>query len=679
MGLSSAGIGSNLDVEGIVSKLMSVEQQPLLKLAKQETSYQIKLSGFGTLKGALSQFQNAVRGLSDISKFQGMRSSTSDASVASVSSTSAATPGAYSLKVTQLAQAQKLVAGGTASDSAPIGKGVISFDFGTITDAGTTYNSTTGKYGIGTTFQTGGTGIKTVTIDDTNNSLAGIRDAINKAAIGVTATIVNDGDASAPYRLALTSNVSGVEKSMKISVANTVPDTGLSALLNHDPAGVQGLSQTSTAQNAVFTVDGILVSKASNKVSDVIDGVTLNLLKENPTTATTITVERDTTAVTASVNAFVKAYNDISQTLRDAAAYNATTKTAAILNGEASVRSIESQVRAVLMAPVAGGASAFSRLSEIGVTMQKDGLLAVDSTKLSTAMTSNFADFAGLFAAAGKSSDSLVSYSSASAATMPGAYALEVTRMASKGSSAGTAPVTSLNITSSNNTLDVLLDGVSATITLTENVYGSAAELAAEIQSKINGIAAFSAAGSAVAVSESGGTLTVTSNRYGSASAFSISGGSGMANLNFVSSGPSVLGGLDVAGTINGAAATGSGQILTGAAGGDTAGLAITIDGGSTGSRGTVNFSRGYAYQFDKLSTSLLASDGPLTARTNGLDASIKSLTKSKEALGLRLGTIEKRLRAQFTALDLVISRMNSTNSFLTQQLDQLSRLSSGE
>ncbi|MDP3668539.1 MAG: flagellar filament capping protein FliD [Telluria sp.] len=679
MGLSSAGIGSNLDVEGIVSKLMSVEQQPLLKLAKQETSYQIKLSGFGTLKGALSQFQSAVRGLSDISKFQGMRSSTSDASVASVSSTSAATPGAYSLKVTQLAQTQKLVAGGTASDSAPIGKGVISFDFGTITDPGTTYNSTTGKYGVGTTFQTGGTGIKTVTIDDTNNSLAGIRDAINKAAIGVTATIVNDGGASTPYRLALTSNVSGVEKSMKISVANTAPDTGLSALLNHDPAAVQGLSQTSTAQNALFTVDGILVSKASNKVSDVIDGVTLNLLKESPTTATTITVERDTTAVTASVNAFVKAYNDISQTLRDAAAYNATTKTAAILNGEASVRSIESQVRSVLMAPVAGGASAFSRLSEIGVTMQKDGLLAVDSTKLSTAMSSNFADFAGLFAAAGKSSDSLVSYSSASAATKPGAYALEVTRMASKGSSAGTAPVTSLNITSSNNTLDVLLDGVSATITLTAKIYGSASELAAEIQSKVNGVAAFSAAGSAVAVSESTGTLTVTSNRYGSASAFSISGGSGMANLNFASSGSSVLGGLDVAGTINGAAATGSGQILTGAAGGDTAGLAITIDGGSTGSRGTVNFSRGYAYQLDKLSTSLLASDGPLTARTNGLDASIKSLTKSKEALGLRLGTIEKRLRAQFTALDLVISRMNSTNSFLTQQLDQLSRLSSGQ
>ena len=120
MGLSSAGIGSNLDVDGIVTKLMSVERQPLTKIAKKEASYQAKLSGFGTLKGALSSFQTAVNGLSDISQFQGVRISAADTAIASVSATSAAVPGAYSLKVTQLAAAQKLVATGTASDIAPI-------------------------------------------------------------------------------------------------------------------------------------------------------------------------------------------------------------------------------------------------------------------------------------------------------------------------------------------------------------------------------------------------------------------------------------------------------------------------------------------------------------------------------------------------------------------------------
>jgi len=660
VGLSSSGIGSNLDVEGIVSKLMSVERQPLTKLARQEASYQAKLSGFGILKGALSQFQSAVRGLSDLSKFQGVSVSAADATVATASATSTAIPGTYSLKVTQLAQAQKLVAAGTVSDSTAIGKGVISIDFGTT--------------GVGS-FASSGLGVKTITIDSTNNSLAGIRDAINKAAVGVTATIVNDGGA-APYRLVLTSDKTGAASSMKISVANTAPDTGLSALLNHDPAGAQTLTQTAAALDAAFTLDGVAVSKASNTVTDAIAGVTLNLLKENPTSATAITVKRETAAITTAVNAFVKAYNDINQNLTDAAAYNASTKQAAILNGEASVRAIHGQVRAVLAAPVAGGASAFTLLSQIGVTVQKDGLLAVDSSKLSSAITSNFNDFAGLFAAVGKSSDSLVAYSASTSATVPGAYAVEVTSMATKGASSGTAAA-GLTIGATNKTLEVLLNGLTATITLGEKTY-TPAELAAEVQSKINGASTFSAAGSSVSVTESGGTLTMTSNRYGSASTANITGGTGQAYLKFVTSGATVVPGLDVAGTIGGVAATGNGQVLTGAMGAASAGLAITVSGGAEGPRGTLNFSQGYAYQFDQLSTSMLSATGSLTARTDGIASSIKSLGKNQEALNARLDVIEKRYRAQFTALDLVISRMNTTSNFLTQQLDQLSNLSSG-
>ena len=672
MGLSSAGIGSNLDVEGIVAKLMSVERQPLTKLAKKEASYQAKLSGFGTLKGAFSQFQTAVHDLSDISKFQGVRASAADATIATASATPAAPPGAYALKVTQLAQAQKLVATGTASAIAPVGKGVISFDFGTV--AGGTYDPIAGKY-TGAAFTSAGSGIKTVTIDATNNSLAGIRDAINKAAVGVTATIVNDGGAS-PNRLTLTSAKTGQAASMKISVADTAPDTGLSALLNHDPAAGQALSQTATAQNANFSVDGIAVSKAINAISDVINGVTLNLLKADPLTTTVVTVARDTASVTTAVNNFVKAYNDISQNLTDAAAYNPVTKQAAILNGEASVRAMQSQVRAVLAAPVAGGASAFSRLSDIGVTLQKNGLLAVDSTKLSNATSSNFSDLAGLFAAVGKSSDSLVSYSSASINTKQGAYALTVTQLATNGSAAGTAAA-GLMIDATNNILNVSLDGLSATITLGQKTYLSAADLAAEVQSKINGEAAFSAAGSSVAVTQTGGTLTIASNRYGSASTVSVTGGNGQANLKFVTTGPTVLTGLDVAGTINGVGATGSGQVLTSGVGGPAAGLAVTVAGGALGGRGTVNYSQGYAYQFEQLSTSMLSAGGALAVRTDGIAASIKSLGKDQANLSARLAMIEKRYRAQFTALDLTVSKMNTTSTFLAQQLAQISSLSS--
>lgn len=677
MGLSSAGIGSNLDVEGIVTKLMTVEQKPLVTLNTKEASFQAKLTGFGTLKGALSSFQTAVRGLSDISKFQGVRTSVSDSTIATVSGTGAAKPATYALKVTQLAQAQKLVATGTASDITPIGNGVITFDFGTT--AGTP--DANGKYGAPTTFTSSGSGVKTVTIDPTNNSLSGIRDAINNAAIGVTATIVNDGGTS-PYRLALTSNATGKENSMKISVTDmaapdapvgTPPGTALSGLLANDPTGSQALSQTAAAQNAEFTIDGIAVSKAGNSVSDVISGLTLNLLNTNPLTATSVSVSRDTAAVSTAVNSFVKAYNDISQNLRDASAYNATTGAAAILNGEASVRTMQTQIRSVLTTPIAGGATTLSRLSEIGVTMQKDGTLAVDSGKLSSALNTNFNDFAGLFAAAGKASDSLVSYAGTSSSTMPGSYGVNITSLATKGYSVGSGAA-GLTIDSTNNTLDVKLNGISATITLTPNAYATPAALAAEIQSKINGAAAFSSTGSAASVTENNGVLTVTSNTYGATSAVTI-GGTGQANLKFDAAGANVVAGLNVAGTINGAAASGSGQVLTASAGDPSAGLSILISGGATGARGTVNYSQGYAYQFDKMTTSMLSDTGPLSSRTTGIAASIKSLAKNRADITARLATVEKRYRDEFTALDLTISKMNTTGTFLTQQLAQISNL----
>lgn len=667
MGLSSAGIGSNLDVEGIVTKLMSVEQQPMTKLATQEASYQAKLSGFGTLKGALAQFQTAVRALSDVSKFQGVNVSSADATIATASGGSTAVPGTYALKVTQLAQAQKLVAAGTASDATPIGNGVLTIDLGTITGG----TNTDGKY-TGATFTSAGSGLKTIVIDDTNNSLAGIRDAINKAAVGVTATIVNDGGTS-PFRLALTSQTTGEAAAMKISVADTSAGNNLSGLLGNDPAGVQAMTQTSAAQNAKFTIDGIAVSKPANAVTDVIGGVTLNLLKTNPDTATAVTITRDTAAVTTAVNSFVKAYNDISQNLRDADAYDATTKSASILNGEATVRSIQTQVRAVLTSSVAGGASAFSRLSEVGVTLQKDGLLAVDSTKLSTALSKNFGDFAGLFAAAGKSSDSLVNYTGFSPDTVPGAYAVNITQLATKGSTTGTSVAGTTAIDGSNNTLDVVLNGVKATITLTPKANYTAAELAAEVQSQINSVAAFTSANSSVAVTQSGGQLTITSNKYGSASSVQITGGSAQLSLALPIGGGTELAGLDVKGTINGAPATGNGQALTSDAGGPSAGLAMTVSGGALGARGTLNYSQGYAFQFDKLTTALLAPDGMLSARTDGIAASIKGIGKSRVDLTARLAATEKRYRAQFTALDMTISKMSTTSTFLTQQLSQLS------
>ncbi|MES2935511.1 MAG: flagellar filament capping protein FliD [Pseudomonadota bacterium] len=776
--LSSPGIGSNLDVNSIVTQLMAVERQPLTTIARKEASYQAKLSGFGTLKGALSQFQTSVRSLSDVSSFQKVNASIGDSTVAFASATGAALPGTYSLEVSKLAQGQKLVAAGQASTATAIGASVsstISFDFGTI--AGGVFNSTQGTY-TGAGFTTNGTGVKTVTIDGSNNSLSGIRDAINNAQIDISATIINDGGSS-PYRLSLTVNATGQSNSVKISVAG---DTAVSSLMSHDPANNsgQGFAEKLTAQNALFSIDGIAVSKPSNAVNDVIQGISLNLSKTNINSPTNITVARDTTAVVNTVNAFVKAYNDINQNLKDAGAYNADTKSAAILNGESTVRNIQSQLRGILTAPVQGGASAFTLLSQVGVTVQKDGSLKVDNTKLQSAISNNFNDIAGVFASVGKSSDSLIGYSSASAKTVAGAYAVNISQLATKGSvtasSAATGlasgsitgtgvaglniiagvndvlqvqlngvsasitlgqanyadaaalateiqskinaaagfvaagasatvtesggiikiasnasgasssadvtggnaqaglnlgvgsvvtPGTSTVITGSNNTLQVVVDGVSSTITLSSGSY-TGTTLAAEIQSKINGAAGYVATGATVAVTETGGVLKITSNRYGSASNVSITGGSGQTDL--FGAGTEQIG-ADTAGTINGIAAIGNGQFLTGAVGDDSEGLKLQINGGGLGARGTVNYSQGYASQFDKLMGLMLDTGGPISSRTDGINASIKVLAQNKQRLAARFNATEKRYRAQFTALDVLMSSMTTTSSFLTQQL----------
>lgn len=659
MALSSPGIGSNLDVNSIVSSLMAIERQPLNVLDTKEASYQAKLTAYGTLTSALSTFQTAVAGVNDAAKFNALKATPADATVVTASASSTAVPGSYSLEVTQLAQAQKLVSTGQASSTAAIGTGTLTFDFGTI--SGGTFDTGTGKY-TGASFTSNGSGSKTVTIDSSNNTLAGIRDAINSANIGVTATIINDGSAT-PYRLALTSNTTGAANSIKISGG----DVGLSALLGHDPANDTGqnLSQTVTAQNAAFKVDGVPVTKSSNTASDVIQGVTLNLLKTNVGSPTTISVARDPATVKSSVDAFVKAYNDINKTLSDLSAYNSTTKQAAILQGDSTVRSIQYRLRSTLNTALAGNAS-YTSLSQIGITFQKDGTLAVDSAKLQSAIDTNAADVAGVFAAAGKATDSLVSYASSTTNTKAGTYTVSVSQMATQGNSVGSGAA-GLTIDATNNTLELSVDGVAATITLASGSY-TADTLTTELQSKINGASAFSSAGISVKVTQSASVLTVTSNRYGSASTVNVTGGNGQANLALGAGTP----GLDVAGTINGMAATGSGQYLTGSTGNDADGLKLLVSGGGTGSRGSVYFSKGYAYQLDNLVDDFLGSSGSITSRTNGINASITDIGKRRETLSRRLVDIESRYRAQFTSLDTLISSMKKTSDYLTQQLANL-------
>ena len=665
MATSATASSSGLDVAGIVSQLMTIEQRPFASLAKKEASYQAKLSAYGSIQGALSSFQSAVSGLNNLSQFQAMSASSSDSSVATVSAANNAVAGTYSLDVTKLAQAQKLVAAGQTSDTAAIGTGAsttLTFDFGAITGGTLGANS---KY-TGATFTSNGNGAKTITIDGTNNTLQGIRDAINQAKIGVSATIINDGSGT-PYRLALSSDNIGATNSIQISVAG---DATLGALLAHDPAGTQNLAETATAQNAEFKVNGIAVSKTSNTVTDAIQGVTLNLQKITATPVN-LSIARNTGAVTNAVSGFVKAYNDLNTALTSASSYNSTTKQGSALLGDSTVNALQSQLRAVFGTPIGNTGSSLSTLSQIGVSFQKNGTLTLDSAKLNSAISSNFNDIPSLFATVGKATDSLISFGTSEIATKPGSYAIDISAVATRGATTGNFNLNAAPTTiASGTTVSVNLDGTVASVALTAGSY-TAAQLAAMIQSAINGTSAFSAAGSSVIATVDGsGFLSITSKRYGSTSTAGIGSEAGTLVSSFMGA-ASATSGVDVAGTIDGQAATGSGQFLTSISGNST-GLKVLVNGGATGARGEVNYAQGYAYLLDKLATTLLATDGPLEGKRKGINSSIADIGKQRDAMNVRLSATQARLTKLYSTLDRTLASMNATNNYLSQQLANL-------
>lgn len=666
MGLSSAGIGSGLDVTSIVSQLMAAAQAPMTTLTTKQASNKAQMSAYGTLSSGLANFQTTLKTLANASNLQAVTTTPDDSALLTATGGAGAIPGSYAIEVSQLAQAQKLVAPGQSSTQTVVGNGVLTFDFGT---TATTGNSSS--------FSNSGQPSKSVTIDASNNTLSGIRDAINAANIGITASIVNDGSAT-PYRLSISNQQTGASNSMRISVADGAGGTSssaLSSLLSHDPASGQVLTQTMAALNATLTVDGIAVSKPSNTLTDVVPGVTVMLKKTNVGQPTNLTVARDTATVKASVQAFVDGYNKLTASLKSLSSYDQAAKKGAVLNGDSVVRSLKSQMSNIVTGAVSSNTSGYTRLSQIGVELQKDGTLLLNPTKLQTAIDTRFDQLPALFAAKGISSDLQMGYTSSTAKTQPGTYAVSVSQLATQGSWLGQAAVAlPLTISAGNNdSVQVTLDSLSASVTLSPGTYTTAAALAAEVQARINGSTTFSDLGSAVNVSATDGILNLLSSRYGSGSNVNLSGTAMSALLGGSGSATGTTG-LDMLGLINGVDALHTGQSLTGAVGNAADGLKLTLLGGGTGSRGNVQYTQGFAYQLDQLATAVLSNNGVLTSHTDGLTKSSKKIDDDILRLNTRLATMQKNYQAQFTKLDTMMSSMNSTSSFLTQQLASLAK-----
>ena|GEM_PF-33854 len=511
--LSSPGIGSNLDVNGIVSKLMSVERLPLDKLDLKDTVNKAKISAYGTLKSALSTFQSSLSSLNSATQFSSLKGTASDSTVASVSVSSTASVGSYSLEVYKLAQSHKIASAGYASADSTIGTGTLTFQFGTDDGAGG-FVANSDKSS------------QTVTIDTAHTSLSGIRDAINEAGIGVTASVINDGSTNG-NKLVLTSNDSGAANSLRITTA----DTGLSAIV-YDPTDLvtpKTMTQTQAAQDASLKLDGLAITKASNTITDAINGVTLTLLKQTNAGAvgnpTTVSVARDSTGVSTGVDSFVKAFNSLTSTIGALTAFGGTSGANGVLIGDSSVSRVLSQLRQAMTTPLSGLGSTYTSLSSIGISFQRDGSLAVNSIKLNAAISSSPGDVGALFTTLGNASDNQIEYISATPNTQGGRYSVYVSSLAKLGASTGASvlPATisvasPFVIDDNNDALSVKVNGTqSGTISLTKQSYTSGAALAAEIQSKINSDISLMSVGAAVIVTydSTNNRLVTTSSAYG--------------------------------------------------------------------------------------------------------------------------------------------------------------------
>ena len=403
--MATGAIGaSSIDVNAIVSSLMQLERRPLQALSTKEAQITNRLAAFSRVQGAVSSLQGAASTLANSASFTGLRAGTTgDGASAAVSDTATASAGTYALKVTQLAASQALASGVIASSNTLVGSGTLTITRGTTS---------------GNTFTAGSSTPVSVTVTGTD-TLATLRDKLNTAfaadGSGLSAAIVNDGTG---VRLTLLGKATGVANTFKVDVTDNDgvngDATGLSQFA-FDPAVVptppattaagRNLIQTRAGSDAQFEVNGLALSASSNKVTGVITGVTLDLKKASADAVTTINVERDTAAMKAGVDAFIKAYNELDKVIREVTAFDAANRRAAVLTGESTVRAIQSQLRALVGAPMTAAQSGdFTVLSEIGIEMQRDGTLSLNATKFNTA-AADPAKLARLFTTTSDTSD----------------------------------------------------------------------------------------------------------------------------------------------------------------------------------------------------------------------------------------------------------------------------------
>ncbi len=355
---ATSGVISNIDYETLITQLVNVKRLSITLLETEKNTLEDKKSAYETLSSRVTDLKSAADDLSTADAFKVFTASVTDENILGATVSSGASKGTYSVIVNAIARSHKIAADGVASDTSTIAAGAGSFSF-----------------------QVGALAVQTVSVDAAT-TLAGLRDSINSLNSGVTATIVNDGGAANPYRLILTSDNTGTANAVTI----TQNDTSLA------------FSTTlQAAQDASITVDGLACTRPSNTVTDIIAGVTLDLKSSDPAKTVTVNVSRDTEEISKKVTALVDKYNAVVSWITSNNRYDSETQTSGAFFGETVARSVWDDLRRGMQSSISGLPDTMNRLLHIGVTSDTNGVMSLDASKLTSALSSGFDDVVKLF------------------------------------------------------------------------------------------------------------------------------------------------------------------------------------------------------------------------------------------------------------------------------------------
>lgn len=713
-GISFSGISSGIDTESIITRLLQIDQAPIQRMQVQQAQLTSKLGLMSSLRGKLGAFNTALSALSSLGAFKGVAGTSSDPTIADISITGTASAGKYDIEVLKLAQKHKVASEGQASTTTALGMaGTIVFNGRGIEIAAEDSLKTiaekvnNAKVGVTASVIDGGSGNAFLSLTSHTSGVGGavqLGDLSGQVlqdlgllngttGFGPSFSLSSKTD-SVAQSLGLTSAPSGMftingvdifadlstDSLEDIAAAINASGSGATAEVKSGTSGFRleisgatshadadGLlkaigvvragfeNEVLAAQDAEFTVDGITLKHGDNSVENVIPGATLALKKAG---LTTIDLTQDLEGVEAKIDDFVARYNDLIDFVRSNTSLNAESFATGALFADPAVARIEDVISRALFTPLKGNDGTLQSLGDIGITFDSGGKLKVDKDRLGTMLESNIDGVAAIFRSTGTTSVKELGFVSGTSKTKPSGaigYQVFITALAAKqrteAAEAQAGPLAQQEV-----------------LTFTGAAFGgSSYELTLEAgltqQQVVDRINADPKLKGVMTATVDGGKLRLESSAFGTAAAFSLTsnvaasgGGTGWG------AGVELQAAADVAGTINGEAAIGAGQVLTGAAGNtNTDGLQVRYDGLTTGVVGTVTYSAGLSNLVGSAVVSVTDSvNGLLTQSDKAIQAQIDGLASTIAFRQEQLETKRLLLQTRFSRMEQMIAELQA-------------------